>query len=538
MGSAAVRRWPTATCSALPAPRSAIWDGDGVSDLAVGARWDDSGGNNRGAVHVLFMNSDGTVKSSQKIGDGVGGGPPLANSDYFGEAVSLLGDLDGDGASDLAVGARGVDTSGNERGAAYVLFLTPTVATATVTSTVFNAGQVNRSGLASLMLQFNEAVTVSGPEALQMWNHTTGTAVSISGATLVGNGSNAITWDLSGVTLPDGYYTATLPKAEGLAATHSTLFHVLAGDSGGDAQVGFGDFGDLAFAFNTLAGPVYGPGDMNGDGNVNFADFGILAGGFNNSLALPVMDFGDAGGSFPTSLPNGARHILGSGLSLGVSVDDELDGQPDPNAAGDGADEDGVTFGTLQAGNSAAAITVNAAVPATAALNAWVDFNSDGDWGDAGEQIFVDQTLSGGNNNLTAAIPAGAVAGATTARFRLSSVAGYGVAGLAVDGEVEDYRVTIVAAASSSLGRQVPAALSDFWVQIVAAGAGRADKSSTVLSSAAPTQMEVVDLAIEQVAGSAASSSRPQVADHKSVADEDLNDQLFEGLELLLQQDT
>ncbi len=42
-------------------------DGDGVTDIAVGAPLDDTGGSNRGAVHVLFLNSDGTVKSSQKI---------------------------------------------------------------------------------------------------------------------------------------------------------------------------------------------------------------------------------------------------------------------------------------------------------------------------------------------------------------------------------------------------------------------------------------------------------------------------------------
>ena len=40
-------------------------DGDGVPDLAAGAWGDDgNGGSNRGAVHVMFMNRDGTVKST------------------------------------------------------------------------------------------------------------------------------------------------------------------------------------------------------------------------------------------------------------------------------------------------------------------------------------------------------------------------------------------------------------------------------------------------------------------------------------------
>ena len=56
-------------------------------------------------MYVLFMNTDGTVKSSQKIAHQMGGGPTLADDDRFGESVSSLGDLDGDGVTDL--GRRG-----------------------------------------------------------------------------------------------------------------------------------------------------------------------------------------------------------------------------------------------------------------------------------------------------------------------------------------------------------------------------------------------------------------------------------------------
>jgi GEVED domain/FG-GAP-like repeat/Cadherin domain/FG-GAP repeat len=98
-------------------------DGDGIADLAVGAYQDDTGGNSRGAVHMLFLNSDGTVKSSRKIANATGGGPILANYDNFGGALASLGDLDGDGVTELAVGAERDDTGGNSRGAAYVLFL-------------------------------------------------------------------------------------------------------------------------------------------------------------------------------------------------------------------------------------------------------------------------------------------------------------------------------------------------------------------------------------------------------------------------------
>ena len=101
-------------------------DGDGVGDLAVGAFWDDDGGrkgSDRGAVWILFLNSNGTVKSHQKISSTQGGGPPLDIDDGFGVDVAALGDLDGDGVGDLAVGAIRDDDGGTDRGAVWILFL-------------------------------------------------------------------------------------------------------------------------------------------------------------------------------------------------------------------------------------------------------------------------------------------------------------------------------------------------------------------------------------------------------------------------------
>ncbi len=99
-------------------------DGDGNQDLAVGSYQDDDGGSEQGAVWILFLNADGTVASEQKISETAGGfGGVLDATDLFGASVAALGDLDGDGNRDLAVGAAFDDDGGTNQGAVWILFL-------------------------------------------------------------------------------------------------------------------------------------------------------------------------------------------------------------------------------------------------------------------------------------------------------------------------------------------------------------------------------------------------------------------------------
>lgn len=182
----------------------------------------------------------------------------------------------------------------------------------------------------------------------------------------------------------------------------------------------------------------------------------------------PAWDFGDAPdpcvihtGTRPFRYPtkrfeNGARHIIRNNVYLGnpytdnIQIDAEPDGQPTQAADGDdihGADdEQGVEFLTPLMPGLGAKIKVWASVDGY--LNAWVDFNGDGDWDDYGEQIFASEKLSMGENYLKFKVPpyphAVAKNTRTYARFRFSSVnAELKYAGPARDGEVEDYTVKI-----------------------------------------------------------------------------------------------
>ena len=101
-------------------------DGDGVNDLIVGADKDNAGGANRGTIHIIHMNTDGSVKSTVEINNETTNGPSMRDQDFFGFAVANIGDLDGNGINDLAVGAYGDDGGagvGNNSGAVHLIFL-------------------------------------------------------------------------------------------------------------------------------------------------------------------------------------------------------------------------------------------------------------------------------------------------------------------------------------------------------------------------------------------------------------------------------
>jgi hypothetical protein len=168
---------------------------------------------------------------------------------------------------------------------------------------------------------------------------------------------------------------------------------------------------------------------------------------FGRGIAL---DFGDAPDpTFPTLLASdGARHVSVPGFFLGSGIDAETDGQPAVAADGDDLagidDESGITFATPLIPGEPASVDVSAS--AAGALDAWIDFNGDGDWDDAGDQIAASVPLAAGTTNVAFAVPVTALPQSTVAaRFRLRDSGDPATApnGLAPSGEVEDYVTSI-----------------------------------------------------------------------------------------------
>ena len=167
-------------------------------------------------------------------------------------------------------------------------------------------------------------------------------------------------------------------------------------------------------------------------------------------------DWGDLPNSYSTlSANSGARHYIKvSGPYLGQVIEAEQDGVPTADATGDGTEEDGVTAnvtGTWTAGSTQSVTVVVSNAPSGALLGGWFDWNHDGDVADAGE--FFSWPVVQGTNVLTFTVGAGFnwQTDQLYARFRLfsSGAAAPGgslnqadFAGIATDGEVEDYVFT------------------------------------------------------------------------------------------------
>lgn len=258
----------------------------------------------------------------------------------------------------------------------------------------------------------------------------------------------------TGLTLLQSTFSTT-----GSGQTHPNISadYIFAARAVGDFVLETGETITVTFRFRADAGGTYtnpradGLAIVDPDGVVPESD--NLNNSGSDTVVVSSFDFGDAPNTYGTLLASdGARHVTGSGPRLGASVDAEADGQASANAQGDdanGDDEDGVTLPAtgLIAGLQG---TAQVAVVGSGILDAWIDFNGNGVF-EATEKIAAGLAVAG-NTTLSFTTPADAVAGATFARFRVSTLGSVLPTGVAADGEVEDHAIQISAPAPGSAG--------------------------------------------------------------------------------------
>lgn len=101
-------------------------NGDGYSDVIVGAPLAKHGGVSTGVAYVVYGSAGFTNTTSfPLIGLGGGSGFRLegnTSGDHAGSSVAIVHDLNGDGLDEVGVGAPNAHEGGTDRGAAYVVF--------------------------------------------------------------------------------------------------------------------------------------------------------------------------------------------------------------------------------------------------------------------------------------------------------------------------------------------------------------------------------------------------------------------------------
>ena len=149
-------------------------------------------------------------------------------------------------------------------------------------------------------------------------------------------------------------------------------------------------------------------------------------------------DFGDA----PVLNYGNPIHTLVDGIHLGATNNADSGSYDSATASGDIGD-DGVSLPDFLAGEI---ITVDVNVTgAGGRLQAWIDWNRDGDFLDANEQVATNAIDGDADGVISLPIqaPNNLLAGNTMARFRWSTVLDVSSGEAASDGEVEDYQISL-----------------------------------------------------------------------------------------------
>ena len=152
-------------------------DGDGISDIVVGAMWEDTGAFSGGAIYLVSAPADSPgefqvddVSTAKLVG--------TREQEHAGYDLAVAGDVNGDGFNDLLVGASGYQVDGG-LGAAYLAYGPITEDTALSTTGArfvgeadwddvgrsISSGEVNGDGYSDLVISAKNHEAPEAPNA-------------------------------------------------------------------------------------------------------------------------------------------------------------------------------------------------------------------------------------------------------------------------------------------------------------------------------------------------------------------------------------